>query len=709
MPIINVDLESGSELQEIADALGRSKKVVVLTGAGISTNCGIPDFRSKDGLYSLIQNQYEAALKDPPWEQSNTFDIGNRPKKKRKKWYYEVVTPDGLVVDVIDDDLPKGKSRTSNLCHSTNTGSIDTLKQQKKSQSLPTSPTQGFNSASIQKGESYKIEEPSLEKISHQDEDQNPAKPLYSHLEPKGSQLFKNSPEATDNKSLFYSPSMISSSGSLKKEKLKNHSNPDISLKIFNRPTKLTPTVKTILREEKKIEDPSSNPEINSSFGPPSTQPVKRIIPNLKGRDLFDAMIWSDPVKTSIFYMFMTSFRKKVQLVQSTSEAHRFFKVLRDSGRLVRTYTQNIDCLEEKEGLSTDLTLGPGNRARFQLRNQKSAVVNRSTSNSNEFRGVEAVLLHGSLCSLRCEVCSQLCDWDKDDRIAITSRGTAPECPHCAANNSKRKGGGRRALTVGRLRPDIVLYGEEHPNSSLISPLITHDLKLGPDMLLVMGTSLKVHGLKIMIKEFAKAVHSRGGKVVFVNKTRPSESIWSDFIDYWVGWDCDKWVIDLKERNKELWLPQDVSGGNLAKRKLDTPSNLQEVKRVKRVKLKTTDDDKSCAAYCVSKIMRSLAQKDSDLLHEGINVFKRRSFKSYTKKSTARVKKVTNKLLPKALKDCFSVNSQCGSSTDGESPPDNVDKQKTDSNNVTLFFSKSWLKCWADFRKDDNHLKSNFF
>ena len=42
MPTINVGPGSGEELQQIADALGKSRKVVVITGAGISTNCGIP-------------------------------------------------------------------------------------------------------------------------------------------------------------------------------------------------------------------------------------------------------------------------------------------------------------------------------------------------------------------------------------------------------------------------------------------------------------------------------------------------------------------------------------------------------------------------------------------------------------------------------------------------------------------------------------------
>lgn len=42
MPTTIVSLDSDEELQAIADVLGKSKKVVVITGAGISTNCGIP-------------------------------------------------------------------------------------------------------------------------------------------------------------------------------------------------------------------------------------------------------------------------------------------------------------------------------------------------------------------------------------------------------------------------------------------------------------------------------------------------------------------------------------------------------------------------------------------------------------------------------------------------------------------------------------------
>jgi NAD-dependent SIR2 family protein deacetylase len=42
MPTIQVGSGSDLELEEIAETMGKSRKVIVVTGAGISTNCGIP-------------------------------------------------------------------------------------------------------------------------------------------------------------------------------------------------------------------------------------------------------------------------------------------------------------------------------------------------------------------------------------------------------------------------------------------------------------------------------------------------------------------------------------------------------------------------------------------------------------------------------------------------------------------------------------------
>lgn len=311
----------------------------------------------------------------------------------------------------------------------------------------------------------------------------------------------------------------------------------------------------------------------------------------MKGRDLFDSNIWSDPIAISVFYRFATTLRQKVRDVEPTT-THHFIARLRDIGKLARVYTQNIDEIEKKIGLSTDLKIGAGNKRRKSAKQQRlvdneaggaeassqvknetdatdkdvsqpsqnaeSAEMTKNRTTMPSDKGVECVFLHGSLQALRCFACAQLCDWDAEDREALTMSGEQPQCPHCAGATAAREEKGKRALGIGALRPDIVLYGEEHPQAELISSIVQHDLSVGPDLMLVLGTSLKVHGLKVMVREFAKAIHQKGGKVVFINFTQPSESIWGDIIDYWVQWDCDAWVDDLKQRKPTLWMSPDA-------------------------------------------------------------------------------------------------------------------------------------------------------
>lgn len=41
---------------------------------------------------------------------------------------------------------------------------------------------------------------------------------------------------------------------------------------------------------------------------------------------------------------------------------------------------------------------------------------------------------------------------------------------------------GKRQLDIGRLRPNVVLYGEENPNSDMIGKIAEQDLQKGPDI-----------------------------------------------------------------------------------------------------------------------------------------------------------------------------------------------------------------------------------
>ena len=43
-------------LREVADLIQKSKRIVVLAGAGISVSSGVPDFRSANGIYKMVED-----------------------------------------------------------------------------------------------------------------------------------------------------------------------------------------------------------------------------------------------------------------------------------------------------------------------------------------------------------------------------------------------------------------------------------------------------------------------------------------------------------------------------------------------------------------------------------------------------------------------------------------------------------------------------
>jgi hypothetical protein len=125
---------------------------------------------------------------------------------------------------------------------------------------------------------------------------------------------------------------------------------------------------------------------------------------------------------------------------------------------------------------------------------------------------------------------------------------------------STREAMGKRSLRIGTLLPNIVLYNDPtpHPSTTITTTVISADLARKPDLLLIFGTSLKVHGIKKLVKEFAKIVHANKGHVIFINKVELSKTEWNNVIDYWIEGDCDDWVHDLKSRIPNLWMKQEI-------------------------------------------------------------------------------------------------------------------------------------------------------
>lgn len=188
----------------------------------------------------------------------------------------------------------------------------------------------------------------------------------------------------------------------------------------------------------------------------------------------------------------------------SPTATHEFIKSLTSKGQLLRCYTQNIDFLEDE-------------------------------------LDIPHIQLHGTMKQVRCTLCSATFDFS-DEHESSFRKGVAPACPQCESFDAERMRLGKRQLAMGTLRPAIVLYNEEHPNGETIGQLQVSDLKKKPDLMIVMGTSLKIPALKKFIKEAARAIHSRpGGCVVFVNRTSPTKE-WDKVFDYEVLGDSDEWV-----------------------------------------------------------------------------------------------------------------------------------------------------------------------
>ncbi len=77
MPFTYERQESESAIREIRDGINEARRVLVLTGAGISTDSGIPDFRGPDGIWT----------KNPQAEKTATLQhFLSDPELRKRSW-----------------------------------------------------------------------------------------------------------------------------------------------------------------------------------------------------------------------------------------------------------------------------------------------------------------------------------------------------------------------------------------------------------------------------------------------------------------------------------------------------------------------------------------------------------------------------------------------------------------------------------------------
>ena len=149
----------------------------------------------------------------------------------------------------------------------------------------------------------------------------------------------------------------------------------------------------------------------------------------------------------------------------------------------------------------------------------------------------KTIQLHGGLEKMVCSKCGHLSDFEG----ALFEGPEPPSCTECETTDTVRTAIGLRSHGIGRLRPRMVLYNEFNPDEEAIGAVSAADLRSRPDAVIVVGTSLKVPGIRRLAKELCAVTRGRrGGFTAWIN--HDPEPVGIDFKDSWdmvVRGECD--------------------------------------------------------------------------------------------------------------------------------------------------------------------------
>ena len=177
---------------------------------------------------------------------------------------------------------------------------------------------------------------------------------------------------------------------------------------------------------------------------------------------------------------------------------HHMLATIAQENRLLRLYSQNVDGLDTKlEPLST----------RTPLRKDEDGKWPRT------------IQLHGGLDKMVCSKCNDITEFEAD----LFDGATPPPCPKCEEiNDIRTTHEGKRSHGIGRLRPRMVLYNEHNPDDEAIGSVAKQDLMKRPDAVIVVGTTLKVPGVRRIVREMCGTVRDRrGGVAIWINNDLP--------------------------------------------------------------------------------------------------------------------------------------------------------------------------------------------
>ncbi|KAI4147034.1 MAG: hypothetical protein LQ340_005718, partial [Diploschistes diacapsis] len=233
------------------------------------------------------------------------------------------------------------------------------------------------------------------------------------------------------------------------------------------------------------------------------------------GKQLFDASVYQTDSSTSSFHDMVRSMSKLVTEAKPTA-FHDLLSDLGIRGQLLRLYTQNVDGLDiDLPGLGTEIPL-----------NMKGP-------------WPPTIQLHGGLAKMSCAKCNIVANFD----AALFNGPEPPPCETCVeADRVRTDHAGKRSHGIGRLRPRMVLYNEHNPDQDAIGSVVSADLRARPDAVIVVGTSMKIPGVRRIVREMCGVVRSRrDGLAIWINRDGPPPG--KEFEDCWdlvVKGPCDE-------------------------------------------------------------------------------------------------------------------------------------------------------------------------
>ncbi|KAJ6790188.1 hypothetical protein PWT90_07894 [Aphanocladium album] len=260
------------------------------------------------------------------------------------------------------------------------------------------------------------------------------------------------------------------------------------------------------------------------------------------GKHLFDASVYKHDSSTQSFHNMVRDM-SDMSAKAAPTPFHHLLASLAQEGRLLRLYSQNIDCLDtQMKPLETNVPLNP------------------------KGPWPKTIQLHGGLQHMVCTKCSNLSPLKAD----LFNGPEPPLCAACTEQDSIRTvHAGKRSHGIGRIRPRFVLYNEYNPDEEAIGNVSSADLRTRPDAVIVVGTTLKVPGTRRLVKELCQVTRGRkDGFTAWINLSPEPKGI--DLKDCWdmvVQSKCDNvarltalppWNVDIGD---DYLVPKDELAG----------------------------------------------------------------------------------------------------------------------------------------------------